>query len=389
MSENLNTSGNPLDNFKQQFRNYQTEGTKPQRKTLEEIQAKYFMPKKTKEIFRILPYKGKNFYEEAHFHVVDMLTSGGNIKKGCIVYCPAHNDPQVPKINPINGQPVLGLDGKPKMVNAPCPLCDKYNKKISKQDDSIKFIKKDNYTDEQKKIKEANDIIYKDAINWQAKKFYVIKGIDKGSEKDGTKFWRFKHNFKKDGVLDKIYPVLDDFIENNNCDFTSPEFGTDLSITMGDAQMPNGKLYKKITTILHKGKTPLHADPVVAKQWLEDDITWRDVYPPKHAPNITDLEMLHLISNGVNPYFDKSDDSNKHWVFPGRPDLEELANTRNRTFENDEDREDTEEEYQPTPTVVANPVADNVVDVVESYKQENANTPPAADSNNNYDDLPF
>lgn len=388
MSENTNPS-NPLDNFKKQYQNYQTEGTKPQKKTLEELQAKYFMPKKTKETFRILPYKGDKFYEEGHFHVVDMLVSGGSVKNGCIVYCPAHNDPPVPKLDP-QGNPVL-VDGKPKMVAAPCPLCAKYRKKISMQDESIKFIKKENYTEDQKLIKAKNDIIYKDAIKWEAKKFYIIKGVDKGAEKDGVKFWRFKHNFKNQGTLDRIYPVLEDFIENNKCDFASPEDGTDLSITMGDAQMPNGKPYKAITAILHKGKSKLHPDPVVVEQWLNDDIQWRTVFPPKKAPNITNLEMLHMICDGVNPYFDKSVENNKHWVFPGRPELEELANTRTRTFDQPEE-EEFEEEYNSTPTPVSNPVVENVVDAVESFKQTaNVVEEKSVDASKTgtYDDLPF
>jgi hypothetical protein len=387
MSENEIKSGNPLDSFKQQFKEYQTQGTKPQRKTLEEIQAKYFMPRKQKEMFRILPYKGEKFYEEAHFHVVDMLTSGGVVKKNCIVYCPAHNDPQVPKIDPVTGNPAVGLDGKVKMVSAPCPLCVKYKKKISQQDDSIKYIKTINLTEEQKVIKAKNDLIYKDAIQWEAKKFYIVKGIDKGIEKDGPKFWRFKHNFKNNGTLDKIYPVLEDFIENFKCDFSSPTEGTDLSITMGDATMPNGRVYKTITAMLHKGKTLLHADPIVSEQWLADNTTWREVFPPKKAPNISNSEMLHMIADGSNPYFDRSDESNKHWVFPGRPDLEELANTKNKTFEADEADEYSEDDYQSVPTVVTNPVAENAVDVVESF--QNKVKEPVVTKGNNYEDLPF
>jgi hypothetical protein len=273
------------------------------------------------------------------------------------------------------------------MVSAPCPLCVKYKKKISQQDDSIKYIKTINLTEEQKVIKAKNDLIYKDAIQWEAKKFYIVKGIDKGIEKDGPKFWRFKHNFKNNGTLDKIYPVLEDFIENFKCDFSSPTEGTDLSITMGDATMPNGRVYKTITAMLHKGKTLLHADPIVSEQWLADNTTWREVFPPKKAPNISNSEMLHMIADGSNPYFDRSDESNKHWVFPGRPDLEELANTKNKTFEADEADEYSEDDYQSVPTVVTNPVAENAVDVVESF--QNKVKEPVVTKGNNYEDLPF
>jgi hypothetical protein len=37
--------------------------------------------------------------------------------------------------------------------------------------------------DAQLAIKAKNDEIYKEAIKWEAKKFYIVRGIDKGAEK--------------------------------------------------------------------------------------------------------------------------------------------------------------------------------------------------------------
>ena len=377
----------PLDKFKKQFQSYQESGTKPQRKSREEIMAKYFLPRNAKEIFRILPYSGEKFYEEAYFHVVDLLVSGGKTKNGGIVYCPAYNDPQIQKLDS-NGNPIF-VDGKPKMVNAHCPLCEKHRKLVARQDQSIKYIKKDNLNDDQKIIKASNDLIFKDAIKWEAKKFYIIKGIDKGAEKDGVKLWRFKHNFKGMGTLDKIYPVLEDFVESNNCDFSSPEEGTDLSITVGDAVMPNGKPYKTITAMLHKGKTKLHTDPVVIEQWLSDTTTWRDVFKPKKAPNVTNLEVLEMIVAGNNPYYDESDQSNKRWVFPGRPDLEELANTRTQTFDDDDDDVDDEDVYTPNAIVNSSSKEENVLDATQVLSGRDTSSANKNVSTNNIDELPF
>lgn len=329
-----------LSDLKQMFSNYQkkknttSSGGKVNR---EDILAKYFVPRKTTETFRILPPKpGKDRIEEAYFHVVPTTIAGGKTKYNTVLYCPTHNDPKVPKVD-VNGEKVLDGNGKPIMIPSPCPLCEKYKNILKKQDPSIKGIKKENMNSEQLKIKESNDKIFKDANQWKAKKFYIIRGIDRGVEKDGVKFWRFKHNYRNQGTLDKLLPILESYMTSNQADYSDPINGTDLNIIMSDSEFM-GREYKSISAIVYKGKSPLHNDPIVAKQWLDDDITWRDVFKPKKAPNITPYEFLEMVAEGRNPYWDDTDQSNKRWVFPGRPDLEEAANTRSRNLDAPEEQ---------------------------------------------------
>jgi glutaredoxin len=339
-----NISASEMEDVKKQFENYQKKQTQTKKKSSEEILAKYFVPRKPKETFRILPPKnGKKAIEEAFFHVVPTNGTGGKKKKGSIIYCPAHNDPKVPKIGS-DGQPATDMSGRPIMVPAPCPCCEQYKRLIAKQDQSLKGIKKEKMDDRQLKIKENNDKIYKEAISWEAKKFYIIRGIDKGLDKDGVKFWRFKHNFKNQGTLDKLLPVLGEYMEQTGVLFSDPYKGCDLSITMVDTEMklPNGGsiTYKTITSITTRQSTSLHNDPIVMKQWLEDDITWRHVFMPKKAPNITPYQYLEMIIKGETPYWDDSDQNNKHWVFPNHKDLEILANTRTQNLD------DVDENYE-------------------------------------------
>ena len=403
-----------LGNLKKMFAEFQKQQKQNKRKTSEEILAKYFVPRKTKETFRILPPKqGRKHIEEAFFHVVTTLTSGGKKKHGTIVYCPAHNDPKVPKVD-VDGQPVM-KNGQPVMIPTYCPLCAKHKAELAKQDSSILGIKKEQMNDRQLKIKAKNDEIYKEAIKWEAKKFYIIRGIDKGRVADGVKFWRFKHNFKNQGTLDKLLPILEEYMTNYKADFSHPENGTDLSITMTDSEF-NGRTYKAISAISFKGKSKLHDDPIVIEQWLEDDITWRDVFLPKKAPGITSEEFLEMIVEGKNPYWDDSDPQNKHWVFPGRPDLEEAANTRGRTFGKDEDDDNFEQasdlDDSGTPITISNMTPDKVGkfedDAVEvgnnsTFANDDDDNDNDADDNNDgdeddspdssnddeFDDLPF
>ena len=399
-NENVtNVQNEDLSDLTKMFSEYQKRQTQSggNKKSRENILAKYFVPRNTKEIFRILPVKaGKKRIEEAFFHVVSTNASGGKKKHGTVIYCPAHNDPKVKKLDK-NGDPILDTNGQPVMIPAPCPVCAKYKRLIATQDQSIKYKKKDQMDESELRIKAKNDEIYKEAIKWEVKKFYIVRGIDKGQEKDGVKFWRFKHNYKNQGTLDKLLPILDDYYSIHQADFSSAVNGTDLSIIMTDSEF-NGHTYKTISAITARGKSKLHSDELVMRQWLDDDITWRDVFQPKKAPNITPYEFLEMVVNGTNPYWDDTDANNKHWVFPGRPDLEEQANTRNRNLDADENEyfeqaSDLDEEY---PRVTITNITESKVGTFKDDSSDVAAeviaeaTPTDAEpAKDNYDDLPF
>jgi len=266
-------------------------------------------------------------------------------------------------------------------------------------------------------VKTKNDEIYREAIKWEAKKFYIVRGIDKGKEKDGVKFWRFKHNYKNQGTLDKLLPILEDYMTTQQADFSDGTTGTDLNIIMTDSEF-NGHVYKAISAITAKGKSLLHADPQVMKAWLDDDINWRDVFLPKKAPNTTPFEFLEMVASNTNPYWEDTDQTNKHWVFPGRPDLEEKANTRTMNLDSDENKnfeQATDLIQQETPRVTISNITpekvgeytDDASDIGKETLAEASVIPPSTvtiesattpvensseknqDDSSDYDDLPF
>jgi hypothetical protein len=123
-------------------------------------------------------------------------------------------------------------------------------------------------------------------------------------------------------------------------------------------------------------------------------------------------EFLEAVANGTNPYWDDTDANNKHWVFPGRPDLEEAANTRNRNLDADEDAafeqaSDLIDEEYPRVTISnitpdkVGTYTDDAVNVGESALKSapaQASAPAAetapenegsSSGGNEYDDLPF
>lgn len=313
-----------MEDVKEMFNDYEKEKSQGNSgKKFESVLSKIFVPRNSKEYFRILPpNKGEKIIEKGYFHQVQTNTSSG--KRWRKVYCLKHNGDKKVQLDQ-SGNPVVDQQGNKVYVQPRCPLCEKQEEILKKQDKSVKGIKKDDMTPQQKEIFDKNKEIFTQAQKWAAKKFYIISGIDRLAERDGKKFWRFKHNFRNNGVLDKLMPVLSDFVDNNEVNFTDPQKGADCNITVVDAYMPNGKTYKDVSAITMSNQKPLHNDPAVVKQWLEDDVSWRDVFKPASAPVITPEEYLDMVVEEKDPYWDDSNPQNKHWVFPGRPDLEQKA----------------------------------------------------------------
>ena len=106
--------------------------------------------------------------------------------------------------------------------------------------------------------------------------FYIVKVIDRDNEQDGPKFWRFKHNYKGEGPLDKIIPII-----RSKGNITDSVEGRDLILSLTLAKAPNGREYTTINSIIQEDKSPLHNDQEVANEWSNHPDTWRDVYSVK------------------------------------------------------------------------------------------------------------
>jgi hypothetical protein len=131
------------------------------------------------------------------------------------------------------------------------------------------------------------------ARTYRSRKFYIVKVIDRDHENDGVKFWRFKHNAKGDGILDKVFPIF-----RNKGDITNPETGRDLILSLALTKSGNGKEYTTINSIIPEDAGPLNVDADVAKTWLDDELTWSDVYSKK------DENYLELVAKGESPRWD-------------------------------------------------------------------------------------
>jgi hypothetical protein len=131
------------------------------------------------------------------------------------------------------------------------------------------------------------------AKQYKSRKFYIVKVIDRDHEEDGVKFWRFKHNYKNEGILDKIIPIW-----RNKGDITDPEKGRDLIIELSKQKTPKGAAYTTVSTIMYEDAAPIHESKTVLKEWVEDEMTWLDVYSKKP------VEYLESIARGEVPRWD-------------------------------------------------------------------------------------
>lgn len=245
-----------LDAIKQQYENNKKGNTTT---SYEQDFSKYFNVRleegedNGEMTIRLMPPKdgvhpvvkeGDTPFDEGHWHTIKV---GGKWRK---IYCRKHND---------------GED---------CPLCNTV--------DELWSSWKETGNKEDKEL----------ANSYRARKFYLARVIDRDNEADGVKFWRFPHNFKGEGIFDKLIPIF-----TKKGDISDPREGRDLTIILGR----DNKGYTKVTSIMSEDPGVL-TDPKSpqAKEWMSDETSWKDVYS---SPS---LEYVQLIAEGETPVWDKN-----------------------------------------------------------------------------------
>ena len=131
------------------------------------------------------------------------------------------------------------------------------------------------------------------AKQYKARKFYIVKVIDRDNEQDGVKFWRFKHNYKQEGILDKIIPIW-----KAKGDITDPDNGRDLILELTKAKTGKGSTYTVIQTVMYDDPCVISEDTDQMSEWVADPMTWEDVYSKKP------VEYLEAIARGETPRWD-------------------------------------------------------------------------------------
>ena len=131
------------------------------------------------------------------------------------------------------------------------------------------------------------------ATQYRSRKFYIVKVVDRDNEQDGVKFWRFKHNYKQEGILDKIIPIW-----KAKGDITDPDNGRDLILELTKAKTPKGATYTVIQTVMYDDPAPISNDTDQMSDWVGNEMTWEDVYSKKP------VEYLEALARGETPRWD-------------------------------------------------------------------------------------
>jgi hypothetical protein len=242
-------TNNVLDSVLAQYESSKQSGSSSTSKfTQEERMKKYFAAilkdneKQGQKMIRILPTTdGSSPFKEVWFHEINV---DGKWQK---FYDPGKND------------------------NERSPLNEVYEELISTGRESDKQL----------------------ATQYRSRKFYIVKVIDRDNEEDGVKFWRFKHNYKQEGILDKIIPIW-----KAKGDVTDSDNGRDLILELTKAKTPKGAFYTVIQTVMYDDPSPTHEDSKKASTWINDELTWEDVYSKKP------IEYLEAIAKGDTPRWD-------------------------------------------------------------------------------------
>ncbi len=153
--------------------------------------------------------------------------------------------------------------------NEPCPFCEAREALLATGKESDKELAK----------------------KYNARLVYVVKVIDRNAPEEGVKFWRINHDWRKEGIYDKIAGILSTIKK----DVTHPETGRDLSLLINRNQTG----VPVVSSVSHQDPSPLSTDAEQAKTWLSDTRTWESVY------SVKSYDYLEILVKGGSPVWDK------------------------------------------------------------------------------------
>jgi hypothetical protein len=223
-------------------------------------------------------------------------------------------------------------------------------------------------------LKESDPVKSKEmwmkGANFFAKKYFVIRVIDRGKIDEGVKFWYFPYSKDRKGILDQMMGVLKMWYADTNIDWRDPKEGCDIRVTLGK----NDKGKTTITGFVTARKsTPLSTNEEEAKKWLEDKYTYTDIIKAKSLlllNGIDEDKYLQLVAEGNIPSWDAT---KKRWIITNHPELEELANARSKKVDT-KDSDDKAEKNEAEDDLFGDMEKNNKVLVDKKVSTEKVNS---------------
>jgi hypothetical protein len=136
------------------------------------------------------------------------------------------------------------------------------------------------------------------AKEYGSRKTYVVRVIDRDLEEDGVKFWRFNHDYRNEGIFDKL---IDIFKNKGFIADSSDKEGRDITLNM----KRNTQNRVVISSITDHDKSNLSDDEDQTNLWVNDEKTWEDIY------SIRSYEYLEIIVKGGVPAWSEEENG---WV---------------------------------------------------------------------------
>ena len=219
---------------------------------------------KEKEIvIRLLPFSETELspFKKIHVHSVKMVNENGE-KVWKKFMCP------------------IGMGKSDK-----CPFCE-----------TAEEAKRMKYEATEEKLKKDYGNI--EFMNMR-KDYWLVRCIDRAHEDHGVKFWRFPDARNGEGIWDKIYALFDAKKKRGVNIFDLYE-GKDLIVTVKKQADSSGK--EKMVYLISddEEKRPLADTEEQMEAWVNDPMTWEDVY------SIKDYDYMSIVVNGEYPVFNKS-----------------------------------------------------------------------------------
>jgi len=131
------------------------------------------------------------------------------------------------------------------------------------------------------------------AKRYRARKYHIVKLIDRANPDHGPKFWRFPDAYDKKGPYDMIMGVVKGLKKHQA--IMDPNEGRDLTLMIGrsDRNVPT------VSSIVAQDSDVLSEDAELQAKWLADDRTWEKVFSVKN------YDYLEIVVKGGVPVWDK------------------------------------------------------------------------------------
>ncbi len=243
-----------------------------------------------------------------------------------------------------------------------CPFCELENRFLTE---------KKNTTSEEKKKSFGMEAMKNRVVSQ-----WIMRGIERGKEQDGVKFWKF-NDVTKGGNYDRIVK-LDKLRNKESVDAGDGEYsifdlekGKDLNIQLSKSLNKDGKEVVTITTITDAGReTPISKDEETGMKWLTDDKKWFDVFTPKQ------YDDLRILALGGTPMFNK-----EFKVWTNKEDFDKIKNAGgNPVYDEENDEWVDEKDYNTKHNKVSE------VEEIEKIEETYSNV---VENHEVEDELPF